>query len=99
MPNIPSQHRVTMQILHHWQPFRDLKLTFAVSRRAEQLHLRSQQRILATAEDSVLRTEMANLDEAWSAVSGRPFLPPPLDPRSRSLRKCRSRLVVAESFR
>ena len=26
MPTIPSQHRVTMQILDHWQPFRDLKL-------------------------------------------------------------------------
>ena len=62
MPNIPLQHRVTMQILKHWQPFRDLKLTFAVSRRAEQLRLRTQQRIIATAEDSVLRTEMANLE-------------------------------------
>jgi hypothetical protein len=62
MPNIPLQHRVTMQILQHWQPFRDLKLTFAVSRRAEQLSLRTQQRIIATAEDSVLRTEMANIE-------------------------------------
>ena len=61
MPNIPRQHR-TMQILKHWQPFRDLKLTFAVSRRDEQLRLRTQQRIIATAEDSVLRTEMANLE-------------------------------------
>ncbi len=62
MPTIPLQHRVTMQILEHWQPFRDLKLTFAVSRRAEQLRLRTQQRIIATAEDSVLRTDMANLE-------------------------------------
>ena len=62
MPNIPLQHRVAMQILKHWQPFRDHKLTFAVSRRAEQLRLRTQQRIIATAEDSVLRTEMANLE-------------------------------------
>ena len=62
MPNIPLQHRVTMQILKHWQPFRDLKLTFAVSRCAEQLRLRTQQRIIATAEDSVLRTEKANLE-------------------------------------
>ena len=61
MPDMPSQHRVTMQILNHWQPFRDLKLMFAVSCRAEQLRLRSQQRIVATAEDSVLRTEMASL--------------------------------------
>ena len=36
--------------------------TFAVSRRAEQLRLRTQQRIIATAEDSVLRTKMANLE-------------------------------------
>ena len=35
---------------------------FAVSRRAEQLRLRFQQRIVATAEDSVLRTEMENLE-------------------------------------
>ena len=62
MPNIPLQHQVTMQILKHWQPFRDLKLTFAVSRRAEQLRLRTQQRIIATADDCVLRTEMANLE-------------------------------------
>jgi hypothetical protein len=58
---IPSQHRVTQQLLSHWQPFRDLKLMFAGSRRAEQLSLRSQQRIVATVEDSVLRTEMAGL--------------------------------------
>ena len=39
---LPSQHRVTQQILSHWQPFRDLKLMFAGSRHAEQLSLRSQ---------------------------------------------------------
>ncbi len=59
---IPSQHRVTQKILSHWQPFCDLKLMFAGSRRAEQLSLRSQQRIVATVEDSVLRTEMAGLE-------------------------------------
>ena len=62
MTNIPVQHRVTMQILKHCEPFRDLKLTFVVSRRAEQLRLRTQQRIIASAEDSVLRTEMTNLE-------------------------------------
>jgi hypothetical protein len=61
MTTIPSQHRVTMQILEHWQPFQDLKLTFAVSCRAEQLRLRMQQRIVATVEDSV-RTEMGDLE-------------------------------------
>jgi hypothetical protein len=59
---IPSQLRVTQQILSHWQPFQDLKLMFAGSSRAEQLNLHSQQRIVATVEDSVLRTEMAGLE-------------------------------------
>ena len=59
---IPSHHRVTQQLLSHRQPFRNLKLMFAGSRRAEQLTLHSQQRIVATVEDSVLRTEMAGLE-------------------------------------
>ncbi len=49
---IPSQHRATQQILSHWQPFRDLELMFVGSRRAEQLSLRSELRIVATVEDS-----------------------------------------------
>jgi hypothetical protein len=57
---IPSQFRVTQQILRHWQTFQDLKLMFAGSRCAEQLSLHSQQCIVATVEDSVLRTEMAD---------------------------------------
>jgi hypothetical protein len=59
---IPSQHRVTQQILSHWQPLRDLKFRFVVSRRAEQLNLHSQHRLVDTVEDSVLRTEMADLE-------------------------------------
>jgi hypothetical protein len=59
---IPSHHRVTLQILSHWQSFRDLKLMFTGSRRAEQLSLRSQQRVVATVEDSVFRTEMVSLE-------------------------------------
>ncbi len=59
---IPSQYRVTQQILSHWQPFQDLKLMLSGSRRSEQLSLHSQQRILATVEESVLRTEMAGLE-------------------------------------
>ncbi len=31
---IPSQHKVTKQILLHWQPFRDLKLKYVGSRQA-----------------------------------------------------------------
>jgi hypothetical protein len=42
--------------------FQDLKLMFADSHRAEQLSLRSQQRILATVENSVLRTEMTGIE-------------------------------------
>ncbi len=57
---IPSQHRVTQQILSHRQSFLDFKLMFAVSRRVEQLSLCSQQRIVVTVEDSVLRTEMVD---------------------------------------
>jgi hypothetical protein len=59
---IPSQHRVTQQLLSHCQSFRDLKLIFVGSRRAEQLRLRSQQRIVSTVEDSVLWTEIADLE-------------------------------------
>ncbi len=59
---IPSQFKVTQQNLLHWQPFRDLKLKFVGSRRAKQLSLRSQQRIVATVEESVLRMEMAGLE-------------------------------------
>jgi hypothetical protein len=58
---IPSQFKVTQQILLHWQPFRILNLKF-VGSRAEQLIFHSQQRIVATVEDSVLRMEMTDLD-------------------------------------
>ena len=51
---IPSQLKVTKQILLHWQPFRDLKLKYVGSRQAEQLSLSSQQRIVGTVEESVL---------------------------------------------
>ena len=44
------------------QPFRDLKLKFVGSRRQEQLSSRCQQRVVATVEESVLRTEMVGLE-------------------------------------
>jgi hypothetical protein len=50
---IPAQNGLAQQIIRHWQPFKDRKQTFAVSRRAEQLCLGAQQRIGATVEDSV----------------------------------------------
>ncbi len=59
---LPSQHRVTQQILSHWKLFKHLKLMFADSLRAEQLNLYSQQRVVDTVEDSVLRTEMAGIE-------------------------------------
>ncbi len=67
--DIPTQHRVTQQILRRWQPFKDLKQTFAVSHRAEQLCLRVQQRVITTVEDSVLSTEMEILESDEEDVS------------------------------
>ena len=59
---IPSQFKVTKQILLHWQPFRDLTLKYVGSRQAEQLSLRSQQRVVATVEESVLKSKMTDLE-------------------------------------
>ncbi len=59
---IPSQLKITQQILLHWQPFRDLKLKSVGSRRQEQLSSRCQQCVVATIEESVLRTEMVGLE-------------------------------------
>ncbi len=58
---IPSQYRVTQQILSHWQPFQDLKLMFSGSHRTEQLSLYSKQRVVTTVEESVLKKEMQTL--------------------------------------
>jgi hypothetical protein len=59
---LPSQHRVTQQILRHWHPFNHLKIMFAGSHRAEQLSLHSQEGVVDTVEDNVLRTEMAGIE-------------------------------------
>jgi hypothetical protein len=56
---IPTQFKVTQHILRKWQPFRDLKLKFVGSRRQEQLSSRCEQRVVATVEESVLRTARA----------------------------------------
>jgi hypothetical protein len=58
---IPTQNKLIHQILSMWQHFKDLKQTFADSRRSEQLLLRAQQRVVGTVEDSVLRTDIAIL--------------------------------------
>jgi hypothetical protein len=60
VPVIPTQYKVTQQILIHWKSFLNLKLMFVVSRRTEQLSLCSQQCIVVTVEDSVLRKEVAD---------------------------------------
>ncbi len=44
-----------------------------MSRRAEQLCLRTKQRIVATVEDSVLRTEMENLESQQEDAPKRVF--------------------------
>jgi hypothetical protein len=59
---IPSQFKVTKQILLHWQPFRDLTLKYVGSRQSEQLSFLSQHRVVATVEESVLKTEMSGLE-------------------------------------
>ncbi len=59
---LPSQFKVTKQILLHWQPFRDLKLKYVGSRQAERLSSHSHQRVVATVEESVLKTDMARLE-------------------------------------
>jgi hypothetical protein len=59
---IPSQFKVTQQVLLKWQPFRDLKLKFVGSRRQEQLSSYCLQDVVATVEESVVRTEMTGLE-------------------------------------
>ena len=66
---IPTQVRVTQQILSRWYPFKDLKQTFVVSHREEQLCQRVQQRVVPTVEDSALHTEMENLESEGEDVS------------------------------
>ena len=68
---IPAQHRITQQIIARWPPFTDLQRTFAVSRRAEQLRLHTQQRVVATVEDSALCVEMGTLEPQEEGVPNR----------------------------
>jgi hypothetical protein len=68
---ISSQHKVTQQLLSHWQPFLNLKLMLVDSRRAEQLRLSSQQYIVTTVEDSVLR----HWGRRWLVLSLRKRMP------------------------
>ena len=63
---IPSQNRVTQQILSRCQPCKDLKKTFAVSRRAEQLRQHVHQCVVATVEDWLGQIRSHLRDEDWS---------------------------------
>ncbi len=80
--------------------------TLKGSRRAEQLSFLSQQRIVATVEDSVLRTEMLALSlrkrmplSVSRLVSDKHFSPRLWALRSQRFRRSRLRLVVAGIFR
>ena len=75
---IPLQRKLAHQILKHWEPFKDLQQTFAVSLRAEQLHLRKQQRVVDTAEDSVLCTERGDLESQEEDAPKRTLLYTPM---------------------
>ncbi len=66
-----SQFKVTKPILLHCPPFRDLKFKYVGSRQAEQLSLHSQQLIAATVEESVLKTEMPDLESQEEDVPNR----------------------------
>jgi hypothetical protein len=62
---IPAQSRVTQQILSHWQPFRDLKLMFAGSRRA----------VSVSSSTSWLgQIRPHRRDESWSASLWQTFV-------------------------
>jgi hypothetical protein len=61
---IPTQNRLTHQILSMWKHFKDLRQTFTDSCRAEQFRLRAQRSLSLrlTRRDSVLHTKMVNLE-------------------------------------
>ncbi len=61
---------VRQQMLSRWKPFKDLRQTFVVSLRAEQLRQRVHQRVVATVEDSALHTEMENLESEDHELTG-----------------------------
>ena len=60
---------MTHQILSMCQHFKDLNQTFVISRRVEQFRQRVQQRVVTTVEDSVLHTEMENLESLLVILS------------------------------
>ena len=59
---IPSQRRLTDQLIAHWRPYVVLRQRLSGTRSEEQLRLRKPQKFKATVDDSVLRTEMGDLE-------------------------------------
>ena len=68
---IPSQHRVSLQLIEEWQPFKDLRQRFANTRRMEQLQLHAPQKITATVAESALRVEMEALEPEQEGAPAR----------------------------
>ncbi len=52
----------SVTLVHRCPPFKVLKMTFLVSRRAEQFRLCVKERVVTTVEESVLREEMENFE-------------------------------------
>ena len=59
---IPTQQRISRQIIQHWKPFQALRQNFVGTRPAEQLRLQQPQKFKATVPDSSPRTEMGDLE-------------------------------------
>ncbi len=74
-----AQKKLTHQIVQHWHPFKDLKQTFVVSRRAEHLCLPTHQCVVVTVEDSVLCVEMGALESQEEDAPKRILWYKPLD--------------------
>jgi hypothetical protein len=75
---IPTQKTLTYQILILCQSFKDLKQTFPVSRRDEQLRLHTPQSVVVTIEDSALCVEMGVLESQEEDSSRRSLWYKPL---------------------
>ena len=88
---IPSQHRVSLQLIKEWQPFKDLRQHFANTRRMEQLQLHAPQKITATVADSALRVEMEALEPEQEG--GRPRSVPVV--QADGLARCSSPTVAS----
>ena len=78
----PLQNRLTQEIIKYCQSFKDLKQTFVVSRRADQLRFRTQERVVDTVEDSVLCTELEDFKSLEEDIPKRVLWYKPLSSHS-----------------